>query len=134
LEAKRPLIHIVDDDVSVGRSLGRLLRSHGLRTLEFSSGGELLAQERAEEADCSIVDVHMPGMSGYELATELKGSASQSRIIFISARAEELERWRSSAPTATTLLLKPFSEAELLTALEKALGPGLFERTPTTKS
>ncbi len=115
------LIYVVDDEASVRRSLGRLLRSLGLRSLEFASGAELLADERCAEASCILIDVHMPQMTGYELARRLSAAAPNSQIIFITALAEELDRWRTEDTSAIALLLKPFSEEELRAALRPAL-------------
>lgn len=121
-----PLVHVVDDDPSVGRSLGRLLRSLGLRARTFASGKELLGDARRSEAACFVVDVHMPEMNGYELAKRLGEVAPESPVIFITARVEETDRWQEQPAAAVALLLKPFSESELVAALRKALGQDNF--------
>lgn len=125
------LVHIVDDDSSVCRSLGRLLRSLGLRFGAFASGDELLADSRRSEAACLIIDVHMPRMGGYALARRLAEAGVYSPIIFITAQAPEADRWQAHQPPAVALLVKPFSEAELIAALELALGSALDLGSPT---
>lgn len=126
LSCPAPLVHVVDDDPSVRRSLGRLLRSLGLRAGSFASGPELLSAAPRDEAECFVVDVHMPGMSGYELAQQLAEARPDSPVILISAHMEEANRWMREAPKAVAFLLKPFSERELVTALDRALGQELF--------
>lgn len=120
-----PIIHIVDDDASVLRSMGRLMASLGLVSRGFSSAAELLADPHGLEADSFILDVHMPGMSGYELARRLAEAGSDSPVVFISAYPNEMHEWGSKAPSGISLLLKPFSEEQLLCALDKALGARL---------
>ena len=118
------MVLIVDDDPSVLRALSRLLRSYGVRSRTFSSGPELLADPHHSEADCFVVDVHMPVMNGYELANKLAGTTPGSPIVLISAHVEEVEQWQDKAEMASALLVKPFSGSELMTALAQALGPG----------
>lgn len=113
---------IVDDDPSVVRSLGRLLGSYGLHTRQYTSPQTFLAQKGYADADCLILDVHMPRMSGYELANRLSEESPEVPIIFITAQAEELNRWQDTPSAAMALLIKPFSHRELSTSLERALG------------
>lgn len=122
MSAEPHLVYVVDDEASVRRSLGRLLTSNGLRRREFASGRELLADERCAEATCFVVDIYMEEMNGYELAKRLEIVAAGSPVILMTARAEESTRWRKEAPAAVALLIKPFSEQELVAVLEQALG------------
>jgi FixJ family two-component response regulator len=124
------LVYVVDDELSVCRSLGRLLRSLGLRSREFGSARELLTDEGCAEAACFVIDVHMPEMGGYELVKRLEEAAPASPVILITARAEESDRWREKAASALVLLLKPFSDQELITALKQALQPHSPPRMP----
>jgi FixJ family two-component response regulator len=117
-----PLICVVDDDPSVVRSLGRLLASYGLTSRPFTSPQRFLAEEGFSGANCLIVDIHMPRMSGYELANQLADERPDLPIIFITAQSEERDRWRHRAGSAVALLVKPFSDQELTSSLEQALG------------
>ena len=122
---KSPLVCVVDDDPSVVRSLGRLLSSYGLRTRQYTSPQTFLRQKGYADADCLILDIHMPQMSGYELANRLSRESPEVPIILITAQAEELNRWQDTASAAIALLIKPFSHRELGTSLERALGHSL---------
>lgn len=116
------MIHIVDDDPSVGRALSRLLRSHGLHCQVFTSAPESLAEASRSEASCLIIDVHMPRMNGYDLARQLADVSPEIPVIFITAQADEAGRWQAATETAVGLLIKPFTEDQLIGALEQALG------------
>ena len=117
-----PLVSVVDDDVSVRRSLDRLLRSVSLEVRAFASAEEFLDSDPPGEADCLIFDVRLPGMSGVELHRQLLARRCQVPVIFITAHGSD-ERARSEAASAWTVayLTKPFSGDELLDAVQRAL-------------
>lgn len=129
MSSKLPLVYVVDDEPSVRRSLARLLRSLGLESREFASGPELLAHDQRAEAASLVVDIHMPRMSGYDLVENLAAAGLSIPVIFITARAEEVDRWQEKPSAAVALLIKPFSEGELVAALERALGRELAPGT-----
>ena len=89
------LISIVDDDASVRRSTGRLIRSFGFRSETFRSAEELLSSGRAAQTGCLILDVRMPGMDGLELQQHLIAHQSRIPIIFLTARASDEEERRA---------------------------------------
>ena len=115
------LVYVVDDEPSVRRALGRLLRSLGYRSREFASGHGLLTRGRFDTAACFVIDINMPQMNGYELSRRLEKAAPNTPIILITAGVEEQERWREEKTAAVGLLLKPLSERQLTTALKEAL-------------
>src|SRR5271157_4428396 len=84
------LIAIIDDDASVCRALQRLIRSFGMRTSTFASGELfLLDLAAAERPDCVLLDVQMPGMSGFELQEQLARDRFDFPLIFITAHNGE---------------------------------------------
>ena len=119
--ANTPLISVVDDDNSVRDSVGGLLRSVSFAVVVFASAEEFLSSDRARETDCLILDVRMPGMSGFELQSRLAASHLEMPVIFITAHGDEELRSRALRGGAVDFLLKPFSEEALLTAVEAAL-------------
>jgi len=121
--ANIPLISVVDDDSSVRDSVRGLLRSVSFAVVVFASAEEFLSSDRARETDCLILDVRMPGMSGFELQSRLVASYPQMPVIFITAHGDEELRSRALRGGAVDFLLKPFSEEALLTAVQAALGP-----------
>ena len=118
-----PLVAIVDDDFSVGRSTQRLLRSTGFRAAAFTSAEDFLQSERVRETDCLLLDLRMPGMDGLELQRRLGESHRQIPIIFLSARASDEEERRALRAGAADFLRKPASREKLLTAILAALEP-----------
>jgi FixJ family two-component response regulator len=117
-----PIISIVDDDISIRKSLDRLIRSAGLKVLVFASAEEFLNSAQPLKADCLILDIQLPGMSGIELLHYLKTQKYKVPIIFITAHGSD-EQARSEAASDWTVayLIKPFSGEELLDAVNAAL-------------
>lgn len=116
-----PLISIVDDDFSVGRSTQRLLRCSGFRAAAFTSAEDFLQSGRVRETDCLLLDVRMPGMDGLELQRRLGETNREISIIFLSARASEEEERRALEAGAADFLRKPASREKLLRAILAAL-------------
>lgn len=117
----RPLVSIVDDDESVRESLPDLLREFGLASRAFSSAEEFLSSGCVDETSCLILDIAMPGMTGPDLQQELSRCGQAVPIIFITARTDETIRTQVLKQGAVAFLLKPFSDADLLAAIKKAL-------------
>ena len=118
---KRSLVSVVDDDESVRESLPDLLRQFGFASQGFSSAEAFLASEVVGETSCLILDIAMPGMSGPALQQELLRRRHGIPIVFITAQVDEGVRPRLLAVGAVECLFKPFSEAELLDAVNAAL-------------
>jgi FixJ family two-component response regulator len=115
------LISVVDDDESIRESLPDLLREFGFTAKAFSSGEELLTSSELAQTSCLILDVAMPGMTGPDLQRELAIRQPGIPIIFITAQRDETLRPRLLKLGAIECLLKPFSEADLLEALNTAV-------------
>ena len=117
-----PLISVVDDDIWVRDSLDSLIRSVGMEVNVFASAEEFLKSAHACKADCLVLDVRLPGMSGIELHRHLSAGRCKKPAIFITAHGSD-EGARSEAASDWTVayLIKPFSEDELLGAVNAAL-------------
>jgi FixJ family two-component response regulator len=122
--AKIPLISIVDDDVSIRNSTGRLVRSFGFRAEAFASALEFLGSGSVEDTACLILDVSMPEMGGLELQRQLAEVNRQIPIVFITATASEDEQRRAMKAGAVDFLRKPVGEQPLIKAIRVALRPG----------
>ena len=116
-----PLVSVVDDDVSVRKSLDRLIRSVRFDVRVFASAEEFLSLDSCN-SDCLILDVRLPGMSGIELHHHLLASKCYVPVIFITAHGSD-DRARSEAASDWTVayLIKPFGGDELLEAVNTAL-------------
>jgi FixJ family two-component response regulator len=118
----RSLISVVDDDISSRESLPDLLGMLGYRARPFASAEDFLASDVLTDTRCLILDVSMPGMSGPELQSELRRRGLQIPIIFITAHCDQALRADLLARGAIECLFKPFSEQDLRTALDCAVG------------
>jgi FixJ family two-component response regulator len=117
-----PLVSVVDDDMSVRKSLDRLIRSARLEVRVFASAEEFLASDHPRKVDCLILDVGLPGMSGVELHRHLLASMCNVPVIFITGNGFD-DRTRSEAASDWTVAYfkKPFGGDELLEAVHTAL-------------
>ena len=108
------IISVVDDDHSMSRMLCRVLTSEGFAVISFASAEEFLESERAQDSDCLILDMNLPGMSGSELHQQLLNQKIDIPIVFISADADEATQRRALDDGAAGFLSKPFSLESLL--------------------
>jgi FixJ family two-component response regulator len=118
----RALVCVVDDDESVRESLPDLLKELGFAAHAFASAHDFLTSGDIVATQCLLLDVVMPGMSGPELQRELSLRGHAIPIVFITARGDETVRQRLREQGAVECLFKPFSEQQLRTALDAALG------------
>ena len=121
MTAGRAFIVVVDDDESVRESLPDLLTECGYSVSAFPSAAEFLASRAVEKTDCLILDYAMPGMSGLELQHELIRRGNPVPIVFITGNEDETIRPLVVAAGAVDCLFKPFSESQLLDAVNTAL-------------
>jgi FixJ family two-component response regulator len=116
------LISVVDDDVSSRESLPDLLQMLGFAAVTFASAEDFLASDALTKTQCLILDVSMPGMSGPELQCELSRRELNIPIIFITAHCDREVRADLLARGAVECLLKPFSDRDLCSALDRVAG------------
>ena len=124
MDKRKPLIAIVDDDISVCRAIQRLVRSLNMNAETFNSGAQftkLIEAVPSFHADCAILDVQMPGMTGLEVQAWLAQAGNALPIIFITAHDEVGVRERALASGAVAFLRKPFDDELLIKTLRAAL-------------
>jgi len=119
--AQKSLVTIVDDDESVRESLPDLLRELGFAAQAFSSAEDFLASDAVGQTRCLILDIAMPGMTGYDLQRELTRRRHETPVVFITAHGDENLRPRVLEDGAVECLLKPFSDTALLDGVNAAL-------------
>jgi FixJ family two-component response regulator len=119
--SERLLLSVIDDDEMLRESLPELLREFGFAARAFSSGQEFLSSNYVDETRCLILDVAMPEMSGLDLQQELKRRGQAIPIIFISGQKDEDIRKQALRQGAVKFLYKPFSDSDLLEAVNAAL-------------
>ena len=84
MKISSPIIHVVDDDSSVRRSLERLFRSASYRVETYESADEYLKKIKPDSHGCLILDLRMPGLNGVELQERLANEGVDISIVFIS--------------------------------------------------
>ncbi len=114
-------IAIVEDDPSYRHALERLLRASGFEAHTFASGEEFLGSAFPESHKCLILDIRLPGMSGFELFDHLTASAQPRPAIFITAQDEDRMRQQASRIPNSVYLRKPVIGAVLLEAVRSLL-------------
>ena len=117
----KPIVFIVDDDLSVRRSTERLVRAAGLEVQTFTSAREFLEHQRPDRPACLVLDVRMPGLSGIDLQGELKQSGIHLPIIFITGHGDIPMSVRAMKAGAVEFLTKPFRSRALVDAVRTAL-------------
>jgi FixJ family two-component response regulator len=116
-----PIIYIVDDDADVREGLQSLLQSVGLKSRTFSSTTSLLKSKLADQANCLILDVRLPGMSGLDFQAEVAKEQINVPIICISGHADVPMSVKAMKAGAVEFLTKPVREQDLLDAVRVAL-------------
>ena len=120
--SRRELVSVVDDDESVRESLPDFLRSFGYNVEPFASAEEFLASDSLERTGCLVLDVAMPGMSGPELQLEMARRRIAIPIVFITAHSAPRVASQVLSRGAVACLLKPFTDAAILDAVNSAMG------------
>ena len=116
-----PLVAVVDDDQSILRSLEQLLESADYRVRLFTLGACLLESGCLSEVACTISDVEMPGMDGFELLRLVHEARPGLPMILITAYPETLQRLPLLGASRLRVFTKPFDGQELLAAVADAV-------------
>ena len=128
MNAGRPVVFVVDDDVSMREALKNLLRSVGLEVETYSAAGEFLSSRRPDAPGCLVLDVRLPGLSGLELQRQLTEANIEIPIIFITGHGDIEMSVRAMKSGAVEFLTKPFRDQDLLDAVQKAIDGDLAAR------
>lgn len=114
-------IGLIDDDASVRRGVSRLLRAAGYQVRAFHSGEDCLAAPDLEVLGCLIIDIHLGGISGFELLCKLREVGHRTPAIFITAFDESLTKDALRMAGSPVCLRKPVDADFLLSALHNHL-------------
>ncbi|WP_294122356.1 response regulator FixJ [Sphingomonas sp.] len=112
------LVHVVDDDDSVRRSVGFMLKTSGHKVQSYASGMELLKDAKALESGCILLDIRMPQMDGLEVHQALKERGVALPVIIMTGHGDIPLSVRAMKAGAIDFIEKPFEKAVLLNALE----------------
>lgn len=117
----QPRIAVLDDEAQMLKALRRLLRTHGFIVEIYTSGNELLKAFAHQTADCLLLDLHMPEMTGFQVMEALTAREMRMPVIIITGHDEPKNAERVLSLGAAAYLTKPIDEVTLLTALRKAI-------------
>jgi FixJ family two-component response regulator len=112
-------VAVVDDDESVCRSFGRLLRAAGIQPIIYSSAESFLADTSCPKFGCLVLDIQLGAMSGIELAQHLTAEGRRTPIIFITAHDDPEARAEAEAAGCAAYFRKTASGAEVLEAIRR---------------
>jgi FixJ family two-component response regulator len=115
------IVYVVDDDASIRRALGLLIRSIGLEWHAFASADAFLEHPLSSRPSCLVLDVRLPGPSGLDLQSALLKATRRIPIVFISGHGDVPMTARAMKGGAVDFLPKPFNDQDLLDAIRRAL-------------
>lgn len=115
------VVAVVDDEESVRKYLERLSRSAGINAEAFSTGGQFLSAIQNLRADCVVLDLHMPELSGFDVLAEMTRSYSSVPVVVITRHDTPESRLRAMQGGASAYLLKPVDDIALLDAIAAAV-------------
>ena len=116
-------VAVVDDDESVCRSFGRLLRTAGFQPITYASAEAFLEDTKRPRFDCLVLDIQLEGMSGLELSRRLSAVKESTPVIFITAHDEPGVRAEAEATGCAGYFRKSDSGALVLQAIHNAVNP-----------
>ncbi|MUV13664.1 response regulator transcription factor [Noviluteimonas gilva] len=115
MTGRTPTVAVLDDEAPVRRALQRLLRTAGFDVRLFATGSDFMAH--LDGIDCLILDLHLPGMSGFEVQDALTDRHSPIPVVVLTGNDTPANRSRSIAHGARAFLTKPVDDKVLLDAL-----------------
>jgi FixJ family two-component response regulator len=121
-DPRQTYVAVVDDDESVCRSFGRLLRAAGIQPITYRSAEAFLADNRRPGFDCLVLDIQLSGMSGIELQRHLRSAGSTIPVIYITAHDEPAPREEAQAAGCAGYFRKTDPGADVLAAINRAIG------------
>ncbi|MGY4326826.1 DNA-binding response OmpR family regulator [Bradyrhizobium sp. LB7.2] len=119
--ADDPIVLIVDDDPSMRRALTNLFQSVGLRVEAFGSAAEVMEAKPPVVPSCLVLDIRLPGSSGFDLQTDLAKANIRTPIIFITGHGDIPMTVRAMKSGAIDFLTKPVRDQDMLDAVQAAI-------------
>ncbi len=121
MQCEDAIVHVVDDDPAVNKSLRWLLESVGLDVRTFDGASAFLDRYERRPPECLVLDVRMPGLSGLDLQTELNRRSEDLPIVFITAHADVPMAVKALKAGASDFVEKPVNDQELLDCIQRAI-------------
>ena len=126
-------IVFVVDDVSVREALESLVRSAGFEVETFASAQDFLHRRKPDGPSCLVLDVRLPGLSGLDLQKRILEANREIPIVFITGHGDVPTSVRAMRAGAVEFLIKPFSDEDLLDAIQQAIKRDNLRGTSTRR-
>jgi len=117
--AEQRLVHLVDDDVAIRRSVGFMLKTSGHQVESYESGIELLKGAAELTKGCILLDIRMPGMDGLEVQQSLQDKGVSLPVIIMTGHGDVTLAVKAMKAGAVDFIEKPFEKDALLLCLEE---------------
>jgi FixJ family two-component response regulator len=118
---QKPIVFVVDDDISVRESLELLIKFAGWQPETFATAGQFLACPRMATPNCLVLDISLPDLNGLELQKLIASERSDMPIIFITGHGDVPMTVQAMKGGAVEFLTKPFDDEVLLNAIRHAI-------------
>ena len=118
---QKPIVFVVDDDISVRESLELLIKFAGWQPETFASAGAFLEHPRTTMPSCLVLDISLPDLNGLELQKLIASDRTDMPIIFITGHGDVPMTVRAMKAGAVEFLTKPFDDEVLLNAIRHAI-------------
>ena len=112
------LVHLVDDDEAIRRSVGFMLKTSGFHVRAYESGVELMKSAPHIEPGCILLDIRMPGMDGLEVQKALRDRGVTLPVIIMTGHGDVNLAVQAMKAGAIDFIEKPFEKAVVLSAIE----------------
>jgi two-component system response regulator FixJ len=116
----KKLVHVVDDEDSIRRSVGFMLKTSGYLVETWSSGQAFLKEVKHAEEGCVLLDVRMPEIDGLEVQRQLAERGVMMPIVIMTGHGDVSSAIQAMKGGAVDFLEKPFEKAALIGAIEEA--------------
>ena len=118
-EQGQRLVHLVDDDAAIRRSVGFMLKTSGHHVQSYESGAELMRASGTLDDGCILLDIRMPGMDGLQVQQALQEKGIRLPVIIMTGHGDVTLAVKAMKAGAVDFIEKPFEKAALLASLEE---------------
>lgn len=108
------MIHLVDDERAIRRALTMLAKSANFEIDDFASAEDFLNAKNVKDNDCLILDIHIPGMNGFDLLEELKERNLKLNVIVLTAYDDAVNREKAQSYGVKAFFRKPCDSQALI--------------------
>lgn len=117
---------VIEDEPNIVEAIRFILSRAGFEVVVHSDGADAVAMIRSTVPDIVVLDVMLPGRSGYEILTEIRADPvhAETPVLVLTARGQDRERIAAERAGANGFMAKPFSNADMLALVRELAGAG----------